>query len=321
MNNDVAKKLKLGNYTTTSIVTPNVSGLKDAEVMRAAADAGIKYLVTDTSIAGQDNPFPNGGIYNWLQPKLLMIPRRPVNLFYNVATPADWASEYNCIYHSYFGRDLTYQEILEFVSNQLLPYLLRGENDPWMFHQPNLVAYDGRHTLLTDLLDLTLAKYNGYFMLPIASPTMDALGQSIEARMKLRAARVTATLQPGVALTLSSNADVAVPVTGLAIAGADSYGGQSIARVAVKAGQTVTLSLATPMAPKLPPVTPTIPEPPVAPTISIGPIAPTTPTRPAIPITPIPASTPKIQKDQRNLRMDTTQTSETNDRLDQQQGK
>ena len=92
--------------------------------MQAAADAGIKYLVTDTSIAGQDNPFPNVGIYNWSQPKLLMIPRRPVNLFYNVATPADWTAEYNCIYHSYFGRDLSYAEILDFVSDQLLPYLL-----------------------------------------------------------------------------------------------------------------------------------------------------------------------------------------------------
>ncbi len=314
MNNDVAKKIKLGNYSTTSIVTPNVSGLKDADVMRAAVDAGIKYLVTDTSIAGQDNPFPNGGIYNWLQPKLLMIPRRPVNLFYNVSTPADWASEYNCIYRSYFGRDLTYQEILDFVSNQLLPYLLRGENDPWMFHQSNLVVYDGRHTLLTDLLDLTLAKYNGYFTLPITSPTMDALGQSMEARMKLYAARVTATLQPGVSLTLRSNADVVVPVTGLAMASAESYGGQSIARVAVKAGQTVTVPLVTPPIPKPapppPPIPPTIPEPPIAPIMPIVPIVPTTPIRPVIPFTP---GTQMIRKDQKSVKIDKA-TTETTDK-------
>ena len=263
MNNDVARKLKLSNYSTTSLVTPNISGLKDAEVMQAALDAGVKYVVTDTSQPGQDNPRPNLGIYNWMQPRILMIPRRPVNLFYNVSTPADWTSEYNCLYHAFFGRDLTYAEILDFVSGQLLPYLLRGENDPWMFHQPNLVAYDGRHTVLTDLLDATLAKYNGYFTLPIVSPTMDALGQSVDARTRLAAAHVTATVQPGVALTLTSDAAVTVPITGMAIAGAESYGGQSIAWVRVKAGQTVTISLAPPPAKPAPPKAPGPPKVPV----------------------------------------------------------
>jgi hypothetical protein len=257
MNNAVAAKLGLVNYSVKNIVTPNVSGLRDPQVMQAAFDAGIRYLVTDTSIAGQDNPFPNVGIYNWVQPALLMIPRRPVNLFYNVATPADWASEYNCIYHSYFGRDLTYQEILDFVSNQLLPYLLRGENDPWMFHQPNLVAYDGRHALLTDLLDLTLAKYNGYFTLPIVSPAMDALGKSIAARMDRLAANVRATLQPGVSLTLTSDKEVTVPITGLAVAGAEMYGGQPIAWVKVPAGGSAVI----PLAAVAPPIAPSLPNP------------------------------------------------------------
>jgi hypothetical protein len=244
MNNDVAAKLKLSNYSKTSLVTPNISGLRDADVMRAAYDAGVRYVVSDTSQVGQNNPSPNIGIYNWVQPRILMIPRLPVNLFYNVATPADWMSEYNCMYRGFFGKDLTYAEILDFNSNQLLPYLLRGQNNPLMFHQPNLVAYDGRHSLLSDLLDTTLAKYNGYFTLPIVSPTMDALGKSIEARMKLQSAQVTATLQPGASLTLTSNADVTVPITGLAISGAETYGGQPIARVSVKAGLPLTVPLA-----------------------------------------------------------------------------
>ena len=244
MNNAVAAGLGLANYSTTSLVTPNVSGLNDAQAMQAIADAGVKYIVTDTSQPGQDNPYPNVGMYNLLQPKVFMIPRRPVNLFYNVATPADWVAEYNCLYRSFFGRDLTYQQILDFVSSQLLPYLLRGEADPWMFHQPNLVAYDGRHTLLTDLLDLTLAKYNGYFALPILSPTMDALGAIVEKKTQFHASNVIATLQPGVSLTIYSSADATVPITGLAGAGAESYGGQSTLRIAVKAGQAVSINVA-----------------------------------------------------------------------------
>jgi len=262
MNNDIASQLKLANYSATSLVTPSISGLKDAQAMQAMADVGIKYVVTDTSQPGQDNPFPNGGMYNALQPKVFMIPRRPVNLFYNVATPADWTSEYNCLYRSFFGRDLTYQQILDFVSSQLLPYLLHGEVDPWMFHQPNLVAYDGHHTLLTDLLDMTLAKYSGYFNLPIASPTMDALGAIVTAKTRLHYANVTATLQPGASLTVYSDTDVSVPVTGLAIAGAESYGGQKVARIGVQAGQAVAVNVTTGTTTTIaPPAVPTAPSP------------------------------------------------------------
>src|SRR5439155_139581 len=92
-------------------------------------------------------------------------------------TPADWRSEYNCMYRSFFGRDLDYGQIVNFVSDQLLPYLLLGQNDPWMFHQPNLVFYDREHSLLTDLLDITLAKYNGYFNLPIHGPGLWIAGK------------------------------------------------------------------------------------------------------------------------------------------------
>lgn len=245
LNTAVASRLGLQRFSRANIVTPNISGLRDRKVMRAAVDAGIRYLVTDTSQPGYDNPFPNNGIYNPLQPKILMIPRRPVNLFYNVSTPSEWTSEYNCIYNSFFGRDLTYEEILEFVSNQILPYLLRGENDPWMFHQPNLIFYEydysGGRSLLTDLLDLTLAKYNGYFNLPIQSPSMNALGASIAARMARLSANVRGTLQPGGGIVLSSDRPVTVPVTGLAIAGAESYGGQPIAWVRVGRKGTVTV--------------------------------------------------------------------------------
>jgi hypothetical protein len=219
-------------------------------------------VVTDTSVAGMANPFPNVGLSNWLQPKVFMIPRRPVNLFYNVSTPAEWAAEYNCLYHTFFGRDLTYAQMLDFVSDQLLPYLLEGENDPWMFHQPNLVAYDGRHTLLTDLLDLTLAKYNGYFTLPILSPSMDALGKIVEARTKLQSAVVSATIQPDGSVQVASNVDVTVPVTGLALAGAETYGGQKLTRITVKGGTPVTVGVPPPPPPPPPVVVKTPPPPP-----------------------------------------------------------
>jgi hypothetical protein len=127
------------------------------------------------------------------------------------------------------------------VSDQVLPYLLRGENDPLMFHQPNIMFYDGDHSLLTDLFDVILAKYNGYFNLPIVSPSMDALGVSIAARMARLSANVSAMLQPTGGIVLTSDKAVTVPITGVNIAGAEMYGGRPIAWVKVGAGATVSV--------------------------------------------------------------------------------
>lgn len=240
LNNEVARSLGLTSYDTSSMVTPNITGLTNPAFMRAAVDAGLRYVVSDASKPGYGNPFPNAGIYNPLRPSVLMIPRRANNLFYNVATPADWVSEYNCLYRSFWGRDFTFADILAYESHQLMLYLLRGENAPWMYHQPNLVAYDGTHSLLTDVLDRALDGYASYVNWPVTSPTMDALGAGMALRMSFLAARVTATLNDGT-LTITSDRPVSVPITGLRTATAEIYGDQSIAHVNVPAGSAVTL--------------------------------------------------------------------------------
>ena len=40
-----------------------------------------------------------------------------------------------------------------------------------MFHTPNTKAYDGTHSLLTDLLGMTLTKYDGLTTTTIRTPT------------------------------------------------------------------------------------------------------------------------------------------------------
>ncbi len=243
LNNQVARNLGLKYYSTLNMVTPDVSGLTNPNFLQAAYDNGIRYLVTDTSVAGYNNPSPNAGIYNSYQPAILMIPRRPTNLFYNVSTPAEWVAEYNCIYQSFWGRNLSYQEILDFESQMLLTYLLLGDIDPWMFHQPNLRAYDGTHTLLGDLLDLTLQKYTQYYNLPIVNNTMDTIGQTVANRMQYNGASVTASIIPGVSITITAQKAARVPVTGLKSASSQVYGGQNISYVSVAAGQSITLPL------------------------------------------------------------------------------
>ncbi len=242
-NNQIATQLGFTNYSTHNMVTPNVSGLTNPNFLQAAYDNGIRYLVTDTSVAGYNNPSPNAGIYNTYQPSILMIPRRPNNLFYNVSQPNEWVAEYNCLYASYWGRNLSYQEILNQESQTLLSYLLKGDIDPWMFHQPNMRAYDGIHTLLGDLLDMTFQKYAKYYNLPLVNKTQDELGLTVANRMQYNSANVTASIISGVSITLTAQKACSVPVTGLQTTGAESYGGQKISYVTLNAGQSVTLPL------------------------------------------------------------------------------
>jgi hypothetical protein len=246
-NNAMAVKLRLDQYSTENMVTPDVSGLTNPGFLQAAFDLGIRYLVTDTSRPGYDNPSPNAGIYNSFQPDILMIPRRPTNLFYNVSTPDEWAAEYNCIYRDFWGQDLTFDEILDEESDAIVGYLLKGDLDPLMFHEINLRSYQdasGENCfLLGELLDAVFTKYNNFYSLPILSPTMDEIGRRMAQRIAYNQASVTATITPGLSITITAQQPVTVPVTGLASAGAQTYGGQPITYVDVEAGQSITLPI------------------------------------------------------------------------------
>jgi regulation of enolase protein 1 (concanavalin A-like superfamily) len=106
------------------------------------------------------------------------------------------------------------------------------------------MAYDGTHSLLTDLLDRTIDAYNRYYTVPVTSPTMDALGARIAVRMQARGAHVTATLQPGTSLTLTSDRTVTIPITGIASGDVEQYAGQTISWITIPAGVTTTINVA-----------------------------------------------------------------------------
>jgi hypothetical protein len=247
-NDAVARDiLGLGSgYSRLNLVTPGISGFNNPEFLRAARDFGITYLVGDTSrTAPFNNPSPNAGSYSQFQPSILIIPRHPVNIFFNTTTPQELTDEYNCIYRGFWGRDLSYVEILNDQSNLVLGWLLVGDLDPIMFHQTNLRAYDGVHSLVGDLLDATLLKYNATFTLPILTPAMDDAGRRMAARMSYNQSGVTASFTPGQSITISVQQAARVPITGLSgvCPACETYGGQRIGYIDLGAGQSVTLSL------------------------------------------------------------------------------
>jgi len=237
------QQFNFGGFSAAALVTPGVSGLDMAASMQAIYDAGVRYVVSDTSQPGQDNPSPNAGIYNSFQPSVFEIRRRATNLFYNVWTPEQWAGEYNALYRSYWGRDLTVAEIVDKESDMLLLYMLRWEMDPWMFHQANLGLYDGQHALLTDLIDAAIAKYKALVTTPLLTLPMGQLGEQMASKMTLNQAGVSGVITPGVSISVTVQNGATVPITGVDTGGAESYGGQSISHVALTAGQTVTIPL------------------------------------------------------------------------------
>ncbi len=257
--------LRLQNYDRTSLVTPEISGLNNAEALRAMKDFGIRYIVSDTSkFCGHRDavrqqggcPKPNTGIYHDLQPSILMIPRYPTNLFYNVSTPAEWVDEYNFIYNSFWGRDLTYAEILDKESDLWMTYMLNHDMRPLMFHQANMRVHNGtfgNRSLLSDLIDRTIEKYSALYNLPPNSLPQSAIGAKMASRMALSGALapasgspLTAKIVPGsssstVVISNPTAAAVVVPVTGVSTGSArETYGGQTTSQISVNRGATVS---------------------------------------------------------------------------------
>ena len=138
---------------------------------------------------------------------------------------------------------IDYPTLYGIIGDDLFIYMLNGENDPWMFHQANVRNYDGAgHSLLSDVLDAAFHKYEAVMTLPIVSPTMDNLAARVKNRMALDASGVVATIAGG-SLSVTVAHAATVPVTGLCVAGAENYGGQTISYLTLTDGQTATYPL------------------------------------------------------------------------------
>lgn len=265
-NQQVRNRFGFSKYSRNALVTPEISGLYNAEVLRAMADFGISYVVSDSSRptppAGSDCsrgawplPSPNSGKHNCVDERIYEVPRYPTALFYNVSTPQEWTAEYNHFYGANgidptgWGYDLSYAEVLDKTSEMLLSYLLTHDLRPLMFHASNMRAYDGTRSLLGDLLDATLVKYNRYYRnLPIRSPGLKDTGDLMKRRQVYNESDVRAVLRPGVGVELRARGgavqDIVVPVTGVSFGTEkETYGGQPISFIGLNSANGYSASI------------------------------------------------------------------------------
>lgn len=283
-NDDLAKGLiepglSFSLYHKEAMVTPVYSGLENDTFWNAAQQFGLRHIVMDTSRTYDFRPTlapipTNTGFYSPrdvfvpANPRIFIIPRYPTNLFYNVTTPTEWVSEFNYLYgvtnpyfppppgqSSWFGKNLTYPELLDIESDTLVRYMLRFNANSWMFHQSNLRAYGNTNaSLMSDLLDQVTNKYRAMYNLPILSPSQVEIGQLMQARMAYNAA-IAAGVKGRIVFGATGNTielsnptskTVQVPLTGVGFVpnggqGA-MYGNQLLVTLPLAPGATVVLT-------------------------------------------------------------------------------
>lgn len=243
-NSAVGRKLGL-SQDSTSMVTPNVSGLNNPNFISAAVSRGIRYMVMDASIlpAGITH---NTGIVNPYNASVLEVPRRPTNIFYNTWTPylgvpGSQTDEYNYFYGPdgisrvggpggppFFTTVQSYNDLLNREAEFIVLNMLRGEVYPLMFHQANLSRYNGSDSLLTDLMNATMAEFSQYATIPAKSLSLTDIAGAVRGRMSYNASGVSATLTPGVSLTIQVSRTATIPVTGLCRLSCQSNGAQPV---------------------------------------------------------------------------------------------
>jgi hypothetical protein len=211
------------------------------EFGRAAEAAGIRLLAGDASHTGQTRIARVPGT------SLVLLPRHPTSVFYNVTTPAELESEYNYIFHDSYleaGEDPceipeascetpSYDEILDEEARVTFVHMLSSQPFPHYFHQTNLHVYDDAGNILQfDWLERVLGMYERWLALPVQSPLFHELADVAQAHVLAQELSPAGVLDSETGIvTLTATGALTLEVTGLE--GGTDYGGQSIAKVQV----------------------------------------------------------------------------------------
>lgn len=265
-----AASYQLNGFSCTELVTPDMSGLTNLNAVLGILDAGAHYVVSDTSITAAiaaergttpgDNPSFNVGRDNATDARLYQIPRHPTSIFYDVSTRAAAVDEYNTIYRGYWGRDLSYDELINADTEFGLHYLLTGDIDPLMFHQGNLTReVDGtvRHTLLGDWVEASAKRFVALVNVPILTLAQRDIATAMKARAGFDACGVTATFVEGGGasgstlpdtLELSATGTCSVPLTGIAstLGTVETYAGVPTTELSMSPGIVAVVIVPTP---------------------------------------------------------------------------
>jgi hypothetical protein len=215
LNHLVAERLGFTNYSTTTLLTGDYSGIStpapNPDFAQAAYDNGVRYLLVNASMPGYSNPSPNTGIPHPTQPEILQVPRYANNIFYAVTTPEEETDLYNIIYCPGYAANpnttppcFDYDYIITNVTNQALRFMLDFSVNATMFHMNNFNNYGDGRTVMTDFIESLYAQYNALYAsdVQVLSPSTQEIGERMRERMHNNSAGITGQIGCGDEITL-----------------------------------------------------------------------------------------------------------------------
>lgn len=217
-------KKDLKYFSKNHAVTPEISGLFNKEVLKAAQKSEIVSLTGDNSrvelapknkYLGRYSTKKHNGVSG-----LFLMPRHATDIFWDTSTILEQTSEYNQIYQKEIGSKQSMEDILNREADKSLRNLLLLDPAPYMFHFPNIrkTNYSGKGTTLVTLwLEKAIKKLRKYTSLPLLNLKMEQIVKVYFARKKLdqclKSAYISLNKKEFAYLTLKTKKDCRVPLT------------------------------------------------------------------------------------------------------------
>ncbi|KAJ3126138.1 hypothetical protein HK098_007849 [Nowakowskiella sp. JEL0407] len=194
-------------FSPNSIVTPQISGLRNGDAIKAIVDNGINYAVGDDSrpelISDKGVLYPlitTNALSNYNG--FMILPRSPCEVYFFSGTAEENTYVYNSMYQSVYGKSTNLQ-IMEREAERVLYKLMALHPGSYMFHQANLVAPSsnvtiglgtGRLSLLQQWVEVVVFRLGQIANWPVTTLKQDDLAKVFVNRMDRDNCGLKATL-------------------------------------------------------------------------------------------------------------------------------
>jgi len=186
IRNNIEMAQRLGIYGKSywsgkSIITPQISGLRNADAIGVLKKYGIESGTGDLSrptLINQENPYlpffttKESSNYEGFP----IIPRSPTEVYYSSSNTEENTFIYNLMYSEEVGKS-TWDDIIEREVNRAITLLMNLRNEAHQFHQINIRSRDnnedGNKSLLEIWCTAVLEKYVSLVNWPVESLKLD----------------------------------------------------------------------------------------------------------------------------------------------------
>jgi len=189
-------------------------------ITTVGADASKPYPNLPTAAVGINTTTPTIGAeyaagQSFADGPAQVVPRHPINIYYNAATWPEEIDEYNTIYP---GTNSTQASITDQVVSGMLSTITNNDPEPFFAHQTNLVGDSTGASVIEPVLTQLVTDYHSTFSAaePYVQPTLAQASLAAQRQQAWAAAvaagTVTATEQGGTIVVKNTGAQLDIPI-------------------------------------------------------------------------------------------------------------